>query len=271
MSQEKTPTRSRKTRPTPSSLGSSLGQVIRRIAGVALLVASWQFVTVVFQIPPYILPQPVALAQGIVENWKILSRELQILLVEAVGGFIAGNAIGILLAILVDQSRTLRTALLPLALTIRSVPIVAITPLITLIIGFGYGTSVTVAAIICFFPTFVNVGRGLQSVQAQALQMFRLLDCNRWNTFWKLRFPYSLPFLFAALRVTGPSAIIGAMVAEFIASNAGMGYYIQQSYTQYRYDAMWQAIILTTLSSLTVFTLVALVERLVIPWYHAHS
>ena len=212
-------------------------------------------------------PQPAALARGIVTNWGVSLVRSEVLLPEALGGFVLGNASGIVLAFLVSRSPTLRTTLLPLALTIRSIPIVAITPLITLILGFGYATTVTVAALICFFPTFVNVSRGLEAAPVQALQLFRLLDTGEWDTFWKLRFPSALPFLFAALRVTGPASIIGAMVAEVIASDSGLGFLILLSYSSYRFDVMWQAIILTTLSSVLVFAFVGLAERLIIPWH----
>jgi NitT/TauT family transport system permease protein len=232
-------------------------------------VVIWQVVTVAFKIPAFLLPQPVDLARGIVKNWDVLYRALRVLLPEALGGFLVGNTGGILLAFLVNRSATLRATILPLALAIRSIPIVAITPLITLILGFGYATTVTVAALICFFPTFVNVSRGLDAVPAQAVQMFRLLDTHEWDTFWKLRFPSALPYLFAALRVTRPASIIGAMIAEFIASDAGLGFLILLSYSSYRFDIMWQAVILTTLSSVLVFTIVGAVERLVIPWHRS--
>ncbi len=240
-----------------------------RLGGLAGLVLVWQLATTLFQIPPYLLPQPIDLVQGVAENWGKLFPALRTLLIEALGGFVLGNTTGIVLAFMVNRSATLKAAFLPIALAIRSIPIVAITPLITLILGFGYVTTVTVAAIICFFPTFVNVSRGLLSSHPQALQFFRLLDSSEWNTFWKLRFPSALPYLFAALRVTAPASIIGAMVAEFIASDAGLGFFILLSYSSYRFDLMWQAIILTTLCGVVVFTLVGWLERLLIPWHQA--
>jgi len=252
-----------------SSLWNLARYAARRLAGLASLLLLWQLATALLRIPPYILPQPLALAQGIVENWRVLFPALRTLWIEALGGFLLGNLSGIVLAFLVNRSTTLKAAFLPMALTIRSIPIVAITPLITLALGFGYATTVTVAGLICFFPTFVNMSRGLLAADSQTLQLFRLLDSSEWNTFWKLRFPSALPFLFAALRVTASAAIIGAMVAEFIASDAGLGFFILQSYSSYRFDLMWEAVILTTLSSLLVFTLVGWIERLVIPWHRA--
>jgi NitT/TauT family transport system permease protein len=246
-----------------------LRYLARRLGGLVGLVILWQLATMRLDIPAYVLPQPLGLAQGLSENWGKLVPALRTLWLEALGGFVLGNATAIVLAFLVNRSATLKTTLIPIALTIRSIPIVAITPLITLMLGFGYATTVTVAGLICFFPTFVNVSRGLQAVHPQALQFFRLLDASEWNLFWKLRFPSALPFLFAALRVTAPASIIGAMVAEFIASDAGLGFFILQSYSSYRFDLMWQAVILTTLSGVLVFTLVGWLERLVIPWYRA--
>jgi NitT/TauT family transport system permease protein len=251
-----------------SSLLGAIGYLARRLSGLIGLVIVWQLMTSLLEIPPYLLPQPIVLAQGLAENWSKLFPALRTLLIESLGGFALGNTTGIVLAFLVNRSATLKAAFLPMALAIRSIPIVAITPLITLILGFGYATTVTVAGLICFFPTFVNLSRGLQSVHPQALQFFRLLDSSEWSVFWKLRFPSALPFLFAALRVTAPASIIGAMVAEFIASDTGLGFFILLSYSSYRFDLMWQAIILTTLCGVLVFTLVGWLERLLIPWHH---
>lgn len=249
-----------------ATVWSAAGSLARRLGGLVGLVVVWQLVTVLFQIPPFLLPQPISLAQGIVEHWGQLFPALRTLWTEALGGFILGNLTGIVLAFLVNRSATLKATFLPIALTIRSVPIVAITPLITLMLGFGYITTVTVAGLICFFPAFVNVSRGLLAADSQTVQFFRLLDASEWNTFWKLRFPSALPFLFAALRVTASASIIGAMVAEFIASDRGLGFLILQSYSSYRFDLMWEAVILTTLSSVLVFTLVGWLERLILPW-----
>jgi NitT/TauT family transport system permease protein len=251
----------------PGPIWGGLQYLARRLAGLIGLAIVWQLATSFLQIPPYLLPQPLVLVRGLAENWGDLYQALRTLWLEALGGFIIGNATGIILAFLVNRSTTLKGAFLPMALAIRSIPIVAITPLITLILGFGYATTITVAGLICFFPTFVNVSRGLLSVHPQALQYFRLLDASEWVTFWKLRFPSALPLLFTALRVTAPASIIGAMVAEFIASDAGLGFLILQSYSSYRFDLMWEAVILTTLSGVLVFTIVGWLERLVMPWY----
>jgi NitT/TauT family transport system permease protein len=250
-------------------LALTVRRLALRLGGILGLLVVWQAATVLFEIPHFMLPQPINLARGIVNNWEMLFKALRVLLLEALGGFVLGNTTGVILAYLVSRSMTLRATLLPLALAIRSIPIVAITPLITIILGFGYITTVTVAAMICFFPTLVNVSRGLISAPIQAVQLFRLLDASEWKTFWKLSFPSALPFLFTALRITGPASIIGAMVAEFIASDAGLGFLILLSYSSYRFDIMWQAIVVTTLCSVFVFVLVGWIERLVIPWYHA--
>ncbi|MHB8620198.1 MAG: ABC transporter permease, partial [Chloroflexota bacterium] len=147
-----------------------------------------------------------------------------------------------------------------------SVPIVAVTPLITLVLGFGYATTVSVASMITFFPTFINMSRGLQATNPQALEMLRVLDVNGWAVFWKLRWPSALPYLFAALRVSGPAAILGAMVAEYIASNAGLGYLIQNASVRYQFVLMWEATILTTAIVIVIFSLVAWAEKRLIPW-----
>ncbi|MGV3650682.1 MAG: ABC transporter permease [Devosia sp.] len=228
---------------------------------VLLIVLAWQAATTLWQIPIYILPKPTDLVTGFVRNAGMLSRGWGITVLEASAGFIIGNVVSIAVAFLVTWSPTARAGIMPLALAIKSVPMVAITPLITLMVGFGHSTVVTVAAVVCFFPTLVNVSRGLKAAPRSQVELFRIVDANPWQLFWKLRLPYALPYLFTALRITAPAAIGGTMLAEYVASNAGLGYLIQDSYTQFRFVLVWQVVIVATLTTLAAYLTVAHFER----------
>jgi NitT/TauT family transport system permease protein len=200
----------------------------------------------------------------------MLASATWVLLVEAMIGFVMGNSIGVAMAFIVNRSLTMRATLLPLALAIRSVPVVAITPALTLAIGFGHQTVVTIATLACFFPTFVNVSRGLRATSATEVQLFRLYDSSEWNLFWKLRFKTALPYLFQALKITILAAVTATMIAEYVASQKGLGYLIQESYTRYRYVLVWQVVILATMLKVVLFLLISWVERRVIHWQRDH-
>jgi NitT/TauT family transport system permease protein len=129
---------------------------------------------------------------------------------------------------------------------------------------------VTIATLACFFPTFVNVSRGLRATSATEVQFFRLYDSSEWNLFWKLRFKTALPYLFQALKITILAAVTATMIAEYVASQKGLGYLIQESYTRYRYVLVWQVVILATMLKVVLFLLISWVERRVIHWQRDH-
>lgn len=240
---------------------------LRRSAGLIVFLALWEIVTRVFDIPSFLLPRFSLLMASAFTNAGMLATATGVLLIEAAIGFVIGNAIGIALAFLVNRSLTMRATLLPVALAIRSVPVVAVTPVITLAIGFGHQTVILIGTLVCFFPTFVNVSRGLRAVSATEVQLFRIYDSSEWNLFWKLRFKTALPYLFQALKVTAIAAITGTMIAEYVASQSGLGYVIQDSYTRYRYIIVWQVVVVTTLLKVTIFMLINMAERRVINWH----
>lgn len=225
------------------------------------IILAWQAITSVAAIPVYILPQPVVLITGLAGSAQTLFRGLGVTVMEALAGFIVGNVFSIAVAFVVTWSSAVRAGVMPVALAIKSVPMVAITPLITLAVGFGSTTVVAVAAIVCFFPTLVNVSRGLRAAPRASVELFRILDANDLQVFFKLRLPYALPYLFTALRITAPAAIGGTMLAEYVASNAGLGYLIQDSYSQFRFVLVWQIVVVATILTLSAYLLVVHFER----------
>ncbi len=239
---------------------------LRRIAGLSALIAVWQLVTSLFGVPAYILPQPVVLVTGLLHDRAQIIDGLRPLAFEAGLGFLLGNGLGILLAVVVDSLTWAKSVVYPIALAIRSVPIVAITPLISLILGFGAQTAIAVVTLITFFPMFINMSRGLVAVEPQALEMFRVLDATWLKTYWKLRWPSASPYLYAALKVTAPGAVLGAMVAEYIASNTGLGYLLQESASSFRYLLMWEVAFVATVLVVAIFLAVTWMERRLAPW-----
>jgi NitT/TauT family transport system permease protein len=227
---------------------------------VVAIIAVWQLVAMTLRVPIYILPQPTDLIGGLPRTANTLFTGWGVTMVEALIGFVIGNAFSIAVAFLVTWSSTARAGIMPVALAVKSVPMVAITPLITLAVGFGHATVVTIAAVVCFFPTLVNVSRGLRAAPRGTVEVLYLLDANPWQFFWKLRLPYALPFLFTALRITAPAAIGGTMLAEYVASNAGLGYLIQDGYGRFQFVLVWQIVVLATITTLCAYLAVAWCE-----------
>lgn len=249
---------------SPQNFGTRLREFLLRFASPLVVLAIlliWQVIAMAFAIPVYILPQPINLVTALPANGQTLFTGWLITILEALAGFIIGNVFSIAVAFIVTVSRTARAGIMPVALAIKSVPMVAITPIITLSVGFGHSTVVTVAAIVCFFPTLVNVSRGLKAAPRGAMDLFHILDANPVQSFWKLRLPYALPYLFTALRITAPAAFGGAMLAEYVASNSGLGYLIQDGYGQFQFILVWQIVVLATITTLTAFSIVVWFEK----------
>ena len=236
------------------------------LAGIALLLALWEGAVALWKVPLYVLPAPSAIGQQIVRDWPLLWRHAQPTIVEAAGGFALGNGVAIALAAVFVHSPPLNRALFPVAIGLRTVPLVAITPLLLVWLGNGYAPKVVIAALISFFPTLVNATRGLSALDQQALDLLHTMSASRWQEFTKVRWPSSLPYLFSALKIASTSAVLGAVVAEWIGSDKGLGYLVVASTFEFRIARLWATIAVSTAIALAGFLLVVLAERVLVPW-----
>ena len=185
---------------------------------------------------------------------------------EAIAGLVIGNALGLLLAILFVGSPTSRRSVLPLAMGAQSIPIVAVTP--ALIIGFGNGMEpkILVAIFLVFFPMLVNGMRGLRSADAEVGELMHSLSASGFQRLWMVRLPAALPFIFTALKFSACSCFVAAIVAEWVASDRGLGHLIVLASSQYRSDEVWAAVIICAASSMAMVGLVVALERRAMPW-----
>jgi NitT/TauT family transport system permease protein len=153
-----------------------------------------------------------------------------------------------------------------LAIILQSIPLVAIAPIFLVTLGDGFSTKVVMTAIISFFPTLVNMMRGLAAVDTNMVQLFQSVDASRWKVLVKLRWPTSLPYLFAGLRITASASMVGAIIVEWISSDTGLGYMIINSTYQFNTPLLWASIVASSLLVLVAFGVVVLVERALVPW-----
>ena len=184
-------------------------------------------------------------------------------------GFVMGTALGLLLSVLVVHSRTLDRALMPWIVASQTVPVLAIAPIVLIILGTlgfsGTAPKAVIAMYLCFFPVTVAMVAGLRSPQAMEMEMLHTYAASRWQTLWLLRLPAALPFLFPALRVGVAAGLVGAMVAELpTGAQAGLGARLLTGSYYGQTVQIWSALVMSALLGLTLTTLVALVERLVL-------
>jgi NitT/TauT family transport system permease protein len=187
-------------------------------------------------------------------------------LVESLAGFVLGNLAACLVATLFVHSKWLERVYFPVAVVFNTIPVIALAPILVLIFGLGITTKIVIAAIICFFPTLVNMIRGLEAVTPNELELMRILSASRREVLVKLRLPRSLPFLFAALRIASTTCVIGAIVGEWIGASSGLGALIIQATFNYRSGLLYAAILVSSALAILIFSAVVLAERTVVRW-----
>lgn len=236
------------------------------IFSVMGLIALWQLVVWGFSVPTYMAPSPLDVLVAFHESGNVLIANFWPTLLEACLGFACGNLIAILLAVWFVHSRTAEKAFFPIAVFINTIPIIAVAPILVLIFGNGLAPKIIIAALICFFPTLVNMVRGLNSATPATLDLMRILSASDWEIFWKVRIQSSLPFLFAALKIASTTCVIGAIVAEWIGSNFGLGALIIEATYNFRSPLLYATVFTAALLAVVLFSAVTAAERRLVKW-----
>jgi NitT/TauT family transport system permease protein len=230
---------------------------------LAILVI-WEVSVRVFGIRPFIAPAPSAVFAVLVNKFPMLMQNLLPTAIEAISGFIIGNLAAIAIATAFAYKDSLEEAFFPIAVMVNTIPVVAKAPILVLLLGNGMEPKIAIAALICFFPTLVNMIRGLEAASANEQELFRILSASKSEIFWKLRLPRSLPMLFSSLRIASATAVIGAIVGEWIGSERGLGALIIQATFNYQSDRLYAAIVLSSAMSIALFGAVVAVERRIV-------
>jgi len=228
--------------------------------------ALWEAATHAFKIPRFIMPAPSAILG---EGWEWRYRFLNhtwVTLYETLGGFALSIVVGVPLAVMIVYSPALKSALYPLIVLTQSVPKIAIAPVLLLVVGHGEFPKVIVAFLVAFFPVVVDTATGLAATPPELLDLSRSYRASAFKTFVKVRLPMALPFFFAGAKVAITLSVIGAVVGEFVGSDAGLGYVILSATSYWKTELAFSSMILLSLMAILLFGAVALVERLTCPW-----
>jgi putative hydroxymethylpyrimidine transport system permease protein len=233
---------------------------------VALVLGGWELLARLGNIENYLLPAPSEVARALFDDRDLLLPDTWVTAREVLLGFAVALAAGVGIAVALHLSPVLRRAFYPLVVASQAVPVVVIAPILVIWLGFGIGPKLIVIALICFFPIVVNTLDGLQSVDRDQVKMLRTLDASRWDLFRRLEFPTSLPFLFSGAKVAVAVSVIGAVFAELVGSDAGLGHAIQVGTAELLTARVFAAVLILSLMAIALFGLVAAVERLALPW-----
>jgi NitT/TauT family transport system permease protein len=205
------------------------------------------------------------------ERFDMLMSNLLPTAIEAVCGFLLGNFAAICLATTFVWRKTMEEALFPIAVMVNTIPVVAKAPILVLLLGNGMEPKIAIAAIICFFPTLVNMTRGLRDVRAEQLELMRVLSATPSEVFFRIRVPNALPYLFSALKIAASTAVIGAIVGEWIGSTRGIGALIIQSTYNFDSPLLYATIVVGSTFSALFFGVISIIERWALRWNVSHN
>ena len=231
-----------------------------------VLLGLWQWWVTAFEIPVFLVPSPVRIAQTLVADWALLSGALMVTLKVTFLSLVCSVVLGVAVAFAFVQSRWIETAFFPYAVLLQVTPIVAIAPIIVVTLGAGILPRVVITTLISFFPLVISTATGLASVPSELLELSRSLRATRTREYWQIRLPYAVPYIFSALKVAITLSVIGAVVAEFVAAERGLGYLILFTTSTFKVPMAFAALTLLVASSLLLYGLIVWLHRRCFPW-----
>ena len=232
----------------------------------ALLIVLWQGINASGLVPPYMLPGPVQVVFAAIKDAPLLAVHLVQTLKEAMAGLALALIFSFVLALLMDTSRFIKESFLPLLTLTQTMPAIAVAPLLVLWMGYGAAPKIALVFLTCFFPLTVGLAGAFAHADEDALRLLKSMGARRLELYRYIKFPQSLPAFFSALRISAAYSIIGAVIAEWLGGEAGLGVYMIRVRKSYSFDRMFAAIVLVSLLSLCLVKLVALIERAAMPW-----
>jgi ABC-type nitrate/sulfonate/bicarbonate transport system permease component len=229
--------------------------------------ALWQIGVDAFDVPAYLLPSPLAVLRDLVNDWQLLLSQSGVTLFEIGLGFVVSIAIALPLAVLFTYSQTFEKLIYPLIVGTQTIPKVAVAPLFLVWFGFGLLPKIIIVTLMTFFPIVINAVVGLKSLNLQTVYLAQSMGASPWQVFWNFRLPNALPSIFAGLKVASVLAVIGAIVAEFVGADSGLGYLIVVAATDQNVTRQFSAIFLLSLAGILLFGLIGYLERRLLPWH----
>lgn len=248
---------------------SAVAAMLPPATALTLAFVAWEVWVRAKSIPVYLVPPPSRVFDTLWDRPEYFLTAARVTITEAIAGFALGSAVAILGAVVMSHSRVLERSLFPLAILVKVTPIVAVAPLFTIWFGFGTMPKVFIAALITFFPVLVNAITGFRSVSPGAMELLQSLHASRWEIFFKLRVPSSLPFLFAAFKISITLSVIGAVVGEWTGAQAGLGRIIWLSHTDLNMPSLFAAIMVLATLGIGLYLVVAWLERRLLFWHES--
>lgn len=238
-------------------------------AVITLAVIGWAGIARLSGLSAFILPSPARVIDAAWRTRALLGEAVATTMLETMIGLAISLLLAVALAAAMDLSAFMRRALYPLLVASQTVQILAIAPLLIIWFGFGLAPKVIVVVLVCFFPMAVSMADGLRSADPDLIALLRAMNATRPQIWRMVRLPAALPAFFSGLRVAVTYSVVGATIGEWVGGSAGLGLYMLRSKNALATDQVFVGIVITTLLSISLFALVYVIERAVLPWYYS--
>lgn len=251
-----------------SLLAQSLGLPMAVLVGLLVI---WELCVHLFAIPVYLLPAPSLIFMDSVQNLGTLGLHTLATLKTVLLGFLFSVVISLPLAVALTSSQTAANAIYPILVLTQSIPKIALAPILVILLGTNELPRIVVTFLVAFFPLVIAIATGLMAVPGDLIELGRSYRGSWLQMMWRIRLPYAVPMIFSGLKVAVTLAVVGAVVAEFVNADAGLGYFIITSTAFFETPLAFSALILLSLMGILLFQLVVIVERRLFPWSAANA
>ena len=233
---------------------------------LAVLLVFWQGLSVSGIIPGYMLPSPLRVIAAFIQDFSLLMRHLGSTLAEAAAGLALAIAASFVLALVMDMNRFLKNSTLPLLTLTQTLPTIAIAPLLILWMGYGAAPKIALVFLTCFFPMTVSLLGAFSQADIDAVKLLKSMGASRFQIYRYIKLPQALPAFFSGLKISCTYSIIGAVIAEWLGGESGLGVYMIRVRRSYSFDKMFAVILLTAVLSLLLIKFVSIIEKAAMPW-----
>ena len=246
-----------------------LKNIENKIAPIVLsiiLLSLWEVIVQLGKIEKYILPAPTDVIKVLISDFKAMLPHIGATLYEGFIGFLIAIVLSIILAIIMDVSSIIKKSLYPLLVVSQTIPTIALAPLFIIWFGFGALPKIIVVVIVCFFPIVISIVDGLEGVDRDLINHFKLMGASKLNIFIHLKLPYGMINFFSGMRIAATYSIMGAVIGEWLGGDKGLGVYMTRARSAYALDKMFAAIVVIVIISMLVVFIVTKVEKAFTPW-----
>jgi ABC-type nitrate/sulfonate/bicarbonate transport system permease component len=231
---------------------------------IIFIIALWQILSGI--VPSYMLPGPIRVVNSFAGDFPLLMKHLGRTLIEAAAGLGLAVGLSFIFAILMDANPFVKETITPILTLSQTMPIIAIAPLLILWMGYGIAPKITLVFITCFFPLIIALLGAFAETDNDTLRLLQSMGAVQWQLYFYVKIPQALGAFFSGLKIAASYSIIGAVIAEWLGGEVGLGVYMIRARRTYSFDKLFAAILLVSFLSLLLIKLVSLIEKIVTPW-----